>query len=112
MLRPSDDGTEVAKNAVYASGLSTPFGIAFYPAGPDPKWLYVAEDNRVIRFPYANGNLAARSKPEIVVAKLASTTGGHVTRDVAFSNDGARMFVSVGRNPTTPKACEKRARGT
>ena len=69
----------------YARDLSTPFGIAFYPAGPDPKWVYVAEENRVIRFPYSNGDLAPRSAPEIVVAKLApSAPGGHVTRDIAF----------------------------
>ncbi len=73
-----------------------PFGIAFYPAGPDPKWVYIAENNRVIRFPYADGDLEAKQPPEAVVPELAPTQGGHVTRDVAFSKDGARMFVSVG----------------
>jgi glucose/arabinose dehydrogenase len=33
---------------------------------------------------------------ETVVAQLAGTTGGHSTRDVQFSPDGKRMFVSVG----------------
>ena len=84
VLRPSTDGSAVAKITTYARDLSTPFGIAFYPAGPDPKWVYVAEENRVIRFSYSNGDPAPRSAPEIVVAKLASTTGGHVTRNVSI----------------------------
>lgn len=96
VLRPNADGSSAAKPALFASGLSAPFGIAFYPQGADPKWVYIAEDNRVIRFSYANGDLAPRSAPEVVVAKLAPASGGHVTRDVSFSNDGARMFVSVG----------------
>ena len=40
--------------------------------------------------------LKPRSPAGAVVPQLAPTYGGHVTRDVAFSNDGARMFVSVG----------------
>ena len=34
--------------------------------------------------------------PETIVASLAPTTGGHSTRDVAFSRDDQQMFVSVG----------------
>jgi glucose/arabinose dehydrogenase len=96
ILRPSEDGKSVAKSAVYASGLSDPFGIAFYPPRPDPKWIYIAEVNRVTRFPYSAGDLKAPPRPEIVVAQLMPRSGGHVTRDLVFSNDGTRMFVSVG----------------
>ncbi len=95
ILRPGEDG-KLAKNAVYASGLSEPFGIAFYPQGPEPKWVYVAENNRVIRFPYRTGDLSAKQAPEIIVPELSPSHGGHTTRDVVFSKDGARMFVSVG----------------
>ncbi|MGA7325968.1 MAG: PQQ-dependent sugar dehydrogenase [Rhodomicrobium sp.] len=96
ILRPSEDRKSAAKNVVYASGLSEPFGIAFYPKGPEPKWVYVAESNRVIRFAYTAGDLQPRSKPETIVAQLATNSGGHITRDLVFSNDGAQMFVSVG----------------
>ncbi len=95
VLRPGPDG-KLVTNAVYASRLSYPFGIAFYPAGPDPKWVYVAENNRVVRFAYHTGDLHTKLAPEIIVPRLAQTDGGHVTRDVALSNDGARMFVSAG----------------
>ncbi len=109
VLRPSADGSSAAKIATYASDLSAPFGIAFYPAGPDPTWLYIAENNRVIRFAYANGDLAPRSAPEVIVDKLAPTSGGHVTRDVAFSKDGTRMFVSVGSESNDAEDMRKKS---
>jgi glucose/arabinose dehydrogenase len=94
VLRPTPDGSAVAINEIFASGLSRPFGVAFYPSGADPQWVYIANTNSVVRFPYRNGDLTARGKPEVIVPSLP--VGGHSTRDVAFSNDGATMFVSVG----------------
>src|SRR5208337_4555981 len=79
---------------VYAEGLRRPYGIAFYPPGPDPQWVYIGNTNSVVRFPYRNGDLAARGAPEPIVPELP--VGGHSTRDVAFSPDGKTMFVSVG----------------
>jgi glucose/arabinose dehydrogenase len=108
VLRPSEDGKSVAKSAVYASGLSDPFGIAFYPPGADPKWIYIAEVNRVIRFTYAAGDLKAPPRPEVAVAQLAPNRGGHVTRDLVFSNDGTRMFVSVGSSSNDGEGLPKK----
>ncbi len=92
VLRP--DGSAPAKNSVFASGLRYPFGIAFYPPGADPQWIYVGETNAVVRYPYRSGDLAARGEAETVVPRLP--VGGHATRDVVFSPDGATMYVSVG----------------
>ena len=77
------------RSRVFASNLTQPFGIAFWPPGPSPSFVYVAETNRVVRFPWPNGGA-----PEVIVPSLPE--GGHWTRDIAFSPDGARMFVSVG----------------
>jgi glucose/arabinose dehydrogenase/cytochrome c2 len=96
VLRAADGAREAERNEIFAAGLDKPFGIAFYPPGPEPKWIYVAETNAVVRFPYANGDMAARGGPQTLVPSLTTGTGGHWTRDVAFSNDGAQMFVSVG----------------
>jgi glucose/arabinose dehydrogenase len=81
--------------SVFASGLSRPFGIEFYPPGDQPQWVYVADTHSVVRFPYKNGDLKARGPATALVAKLPAG-GGHWTRDVTFSLDGKRMFVSVG----------------
>lgn len=79
---------------VFAAGLTYPFGIAFWPPGPQPHYVYVAETDRVVRFPYQNGDLKPRGAPDVVVPHLP--TGGHVSRDLVFSADGDTMFVSVG----------------
>ena len=81
--------------SVFGAGLRQPFGIAFYPNGEDPQWIYVANTDSVVRFPYNNGDLTARAAATTVVEKLPSSSG-HWTRDLAFSGDSKRMFVSVG----------------
>ena len=91
VLRLSEDSAKVIKNEVYASGLSQPFGIAFFPSDK-PQWVYVANTGSVVRFPYRDGELKAASEPETVVADLPR--GGHSTRDIVFT--GKRMLVSVG----------------
>jgi glucose/arabinose dehydrogenase/cytochrome c2 len=97
VMRPSADGATAASVNVFAQGLSLPFGIAFYPSGDDPKWLYVAETNRVVRYAYSVGQQQASAVPEVIVPELSPVAGGgHFTRDIAFSPDGKRMFISVG----------------
>lgn len=96
VLRPSADGSTAASVTTFAQGLNLPFGMAFYPAS-SPKWLYVAETNRVVRYAYSVGDQKASGLPEIVVPELSPAgSGGHFTRDIVFSQDGTRMFVSVG----------------
>jgi glucose/arabinose dehydrogenase len=95
VLRPAADGRSVATRDIFAAGLNTPYGLAFYPDAAHAAWLYVAETGRVVRFAYRSGDLRARVRAESVVASLPSG-GGHVTRDIAFSGDGTRLFVSVG----------------
>ncbi len=96
VLRAGDGARAVERDSIFASGLERPFGITFYPPGPDPKWVYVAETNAVVRFPYASGDLVARGEAQTIVPSLTRGQGGHWTRDVAFSPDGRQMFVSVG----------------
>jgi hypothetical protein len=96
VLRAADGARAVERDSIFASGLERPFGIMFYPPGPDPKWVYVAETNAVVRFPYASGDMTARGGAQTLVPSLTDGQGGHWTRDVAFSLDGKQMFVSVG----------------
>jgi glucose/arabinose dehydrogenase len=103
VLRP--DGTRSAPASVFASGLLGPFGIAFYPPGPNPEWVYVGNTDSVVRFPYGNGDLQARGAAEAIVPHLP--VGGHRTRDVVFSHDGKTMFVSVGSGSNVGEAMGK-----
>lgn len=89
------EGAKVATNEIFASGLNRPFGVAFFPNGDDPQWVYVANANSVVRFRYRVGDLKASAKAETVVASLPAGSG-HSTRDIVFTPDGKRMLVSVG----------------
>src|SRR5581483_7296918 len=93
LLRAGDGEQKPSINQIFADDLREPFGIAFYPQN-DPKWIYVANTDSVVRFAYHAGDIRAAGKPEVVVANLPR--GGRSTRDIAFSNDGKRMFISVG----------------
>jgi glucose/arabinose dehydrogenase len=83
-----------ARAETFAAGLNQPYGIAFYPPGKDPQWVYVGDTDSVLRFPYKSGDLKA-SGPKQHIADLPHA-GGHWTRDVQFTADGRKMFVSVG----------------
>lgn len=96
VLRAADGAETPTENQIFAEGLDRPFGIAFYPPGKDPKWVYVANNNSVVRFAYHNGDMKATAAPEVIVPKLTNGGGGHSTRDVVFSLDGKRMFIAVG----------------
>jgi glucose/arabinose dehydrogenase len=96
VVQSAEGAAKPSRIEYFAVGLDGPFGIAFYPAGANPEWIYVATNNRVLRFAYRCGDVQPRGPAEIVVAKLAPTKGDHTTRDLAFSKDGSHMFVSVG----------------
>ena len=93
-------------------GLNKPFGIAFYPPGNEPQFLYVANTDGVIRFPYRNGDLKPRGPAEGLSAHLSGgaarlRSGGHWTRDIVFSPDGKKMYVSIGsRSNVSDSAAE------
>ncbi len=98
----------VEQNEIFAKGLDRPFGIAFYPR-ENPQWAYIAESNAVLRVPYQSGDLAARGPRETIINKLAGGSGGHWTRDLAFSRDGKRLFVSVGSQSNVAERMPKRS---
>jgi glucose/arabinose dehydrogenase len=85
--------------SVFSDELRQPFGIAFYPAGPNPQWLYVGNTDSIVRFPYRNGDLKATAKPQELTELPGGGRlrgGGHWTRDLVFSKDGSKLLASVG----------------
>lgn len=108
VLRAADGADAPSENEIFAEGLERPFGIAFYPLGDNPQWIYVANINSVVRFPYHNGDLKASAAPEVIVPKLCETHGAHTTRDVVFSKDGKRMFISVGSGSNIAEEMNKK----
>src|SRR5215475_3526233 len=69
--------------------MTQPFGLAFHEG-----YLYVGNTNSLVRYKYATGDTKASGAAE----KLTDLPGGgnHFTRNIAFSRDGKKMYVSVG----------------
>ncbi len=94
VFRGTGPGGAAQHSSIFATGLNQPYGIAFFPPGPSPRWIYIGSNDAVVRFPYRNGDLKARGAPEHI-ADLPFP-GGHPTRDLQFSRDGRTLYVAVG----------------
>jgi glucose/arabinose dehydrogenase len=110
VLRAADGADAPSQDEIFASGLKGPFGIAFYPLGDNPQWVYVANNDSVVRFPYHNGDLQATGPAQVIVPALYDGRGGgHSTRDIAFSLDGKRLFISVGSGSNDAETMSKKS---
>jgi glucose/arabinose dehydrogenase len=108
VIRAADGADAPSENQIFVAGLDQPFGIAFYPAGKHPQWIYVANNNSVVRFPYRNGDLKVRGEAQVIAPHLSDGSGGHSTRDVTFSKDGKRMLISVGSGSNVAEDMDKK----
>ena len=95
VLRGMTADGKAEQTSEFASGLRLPFGIAFYPRGPNPQYVYIGDTDKVVRYPYQNGDLKARGPQETIVPDLPAGPN-HFAKGVAFSLDNKRMFISVG----------------
>ena len=109
VLRAADGADKPSENQIFAEGLDHPFGIAFYPAGSEPQWIYLANNNSVVRIPYHSGDLKAAGTPEVIVPRITQSGGGHGMRDIAFSKDGRRLFISVGSGSNIAEHLSKKS---
>ena len=110
LLRDTDGDGVAERRETFATALERPFGLAFHGG-----FLYVGNNDAVVRFPYAPGQLRARGLPEHVVdlpvssdaldtdtaerlgIDVARTRGfNHWTRNLIFGPDGRKMYVAVG----------------
>jgi glucose/arabinose dehydrogenase len=89
ILRDSNNDGKVDERFAFASGLSRPFGLAFWK-----DYLYVGNQDGIVRFKYKPGQTKAEGPPE----KITDLPGGrgHWTRNVIFNQAGTKMYVAVG----------------
>jgi glucose/arabinose dehydrogenase len=80
----------------FASGLDSPYGMAFYPSAASPQFLYVANTTSLQRFPYTLGDTVASAPPTTLATDLPGG-GDHVTRSLVFTNEATpRLLIGVG----------------
>ena len=113
LLRDSDGDGKPEVNTTFVSGLKQPFGIAFYPVGNDPRYIYIANTDTLVRYPYRSGQTQAEGEVERIVASLPEggrlQGGGHWTRDIVFSKDGKKLWLSVGSRSNVDEEIPERA---
>jgi len=63
------------QTSVFAEGLHQPFGIAFYPSGPNPKYVYIGNTDGIVRFPYQSGDLKARGYRFVTLTEYMKLVG-------------------------------------
>ena len=69
VLRAKPGAKTPETTELFITGLDRPFGMAFYPAA-NPKWLYVANTNSIVRIPYRSGDLKASGPPQVLIPTL------------------------------------------
>ena len=92
LLRDSDNDGVADLHTTFLEDLYSPFGMAL--VGND---LYVANADALLRFPYETGQTeitAAGSK----VTDLPAGLNHHWTKNVIASQDGSKLYVTVGSN--------------
>jgi glucose/arabinose dehydrogenase len=91
LLRDSDgDGTY--EKTVFADKLNAPYGLALVGGQ-----LYVANQDALVRFDYADGQIRA-SGPPVTVTKLPAAINHHWTKALTASADGQFLYVGIGSN--------------
>lgn len=91
VLRDADNDGKVDERVVFATGLSRPFGMAFWK-----DYLYVGNTDAVVRFTYRAGQTKAEGAPEKIAALPINGYREHWTRNLIFSPDGKKLYVTVG----------------
>ena len=124
VLRDADKNGVAELRETFASGLNRPFGLAFWK-----NYLYVGNNDSIVRFVYTPGQLKAAGAPEKIVdlppsdaaldqdtairlkIDVSQTRGyNHWTRNVIFNPAGTKMYVTVGSaTNATPESDARRA---
>jgi glucose/arabinose dehydrogenase len=73
------------------TGLQQPFGILQLG-----NWLYVANTNALMRFPFSVGQTKITSKGEKLIDLPAGKYNRHWTRNIISSPDGKKIYIAVG----------------
>mgnify|MGYP001207976005 CR=1 FL=1 len=92
LLRDSDGDGVYEVKTVFAENLNAPYGLAYFDGH-----IYVANQDALVRFDYADGDTKA-SAPPVKLTDLPSEINHHWTKSLAVSPDGRYLYVGIGSN--------------
>ncbi len=105
VLRDKNKDGKADERFVWSDKLSQPFGMAFWK-----DWFYVANTDSVVRFKYKSGQTQADSEPEKIIELTEGGYRQHWTRNILFSPDGKKLYVSIGSTGNyQPETDDRRA---
>lgn len=93
LLRDADGDGVPEQRSVLLEGLFSPFGMALVD-----NWLYVANADAVVRFPYQTGETTISAPAEKVVDLPGGPINHHWTKNILASPDGRYLYATVGSN--------------
>ena len=93
LLRDGNHDGVAETRSSFIENLNSPFGMTL--VGND---LYVADTDRLLRFTYVEGQTSITSKPMKVIDLPAGPLNHHWTKNVIASQDGSKLYVTVGSN--------------
>lgn len=93
LLRDKDGDGIAETREVFLQNLNSPFGMTL--VGQD---FYVADTDKVLRFKYQPGATHLEGNGETVTDLPAGTINHHWTKNIIASQDGKKLYVTVGSN--------------
>ena len=89
LLRDENGDGMAESRSVLLSGLNSPFGMALLDG-----YLYVADTDKLLRFPFTPGQTKITAKPDTVVTYPGG--GNHWARNIIVAEDGRSLYLTVG----------------
>ncbi len=93
LLRDANGDGKPEARTIFIDGLDAPYGLAFVDGN-----LYVADQDKLLRFPYSDGQTAIPRSSGVEVTKLPSQVNHHWTKSLAAGADGSKLYVGIGSN--------------
>ncbi len=91
LLRDTDKDGKADVKEVFLEGLNQPFGIILIN-----DWLYVANTDALMRYPYKKGMTKMEEKGEKIMELPADGRNQHWTRNLLANADGSKIYIAVG----------------
>jgi glucose/arabinose dehydrogenase len=93
LVRDADGDGVAETRSTFLEGLNSPFGMTLFE-----DTFYVANTDAIVAFPYTDGATKIDAPGEKIADLPAGPPNNHWTRDVIASQDGTKLYATVGSN--------------